>query len=91
VVYRSRTPKRARLMDIEQKLDQWYIELPEELRYETSSKRPVPPPHIMVLHVRYWSAVLLLHRALCVCLSMYPAIPDSVPSSVPRLNRYAIL
>jgi hypothetical protein len=64
VVYRSRTPKRVKLAELEQRLDAWYIELPEELRYESTSKRPVPPPHIMVLHVRYWSAVLLLHRAL---------------------------
>jgi hypothetical protein len=64
VVYVSRTPKRVRLAELEKRLDQWYIDLPEELRYESVGKRAVPPPHIMVLHVRYWSAVLLLHRAL---------------------------
>jgi len=54
-------------------LDKWYIELPEQLRYELgatgryepgATKRPVPPPHILTLHMQYWCAVLLLHRPL---------------------------
>jgi hypothetical protein len=54
------------LADIEARLDQWFIRLPEELRYETSSRRQVPPPHILLLHIRYWGNVLLLNRALYV-------------------------
>jgi hypothetical protein len=55
---------RATLTSLEERLDQWYIELPEGLRYERTSERTVPPPHILVLHIRYWNTVLLLHRAL---------------------------
>lgn len=59
-----REPKRARLAELETALDQWYIDLPETLRFDSASKRATPPPHVLLLHVRYWSAVLLLHRAL---------------------------
>lgn len=46
-------------------LDKWYIELPEHLRYDPgSTKQPIPPPHILTLHMQYWCAVLLLHRPL---------------------------
>jgi hypothetical protein len=54
------------LADLEARLDQWFIGLPEELRYETSSRRQVPPPHILLLHIRYWGSVLILNRALYV-------------------------
>lgn len=60
--------KQAMLADLESRLDQWYITLPEELQYDGSSKRYTPPPQILFLHVRYWGAVLLLHRALWVFL-----------------------
>ena len=56
--------KQAVLADLDNRLSQWYITLPEDLQYEASSKRRTPPPQILFLHVRYWSAVLLLHRAL---------------------------
>lgn len=49
--------------NLETSLDQWYIDLPEELRVDTKSNRSSPPPHILTLHIRYWGAVLLLHRA----------------------------
>jgi hypothetical protein len=55
--------RRLELPKLETKLDQWYIDLPEPLRFDTTSKRAAPPPNILLLHVRYWSAVLLLHRA----------------------------
>jgi hypothetical protein len=48
-------------------LDKWYIDLPEHLRHESGpSKLPVPPPHILTLHMQYWCTVLLLHRPLYV-------------------------
>ncbi|KAF8899084.1 fungal-specific transcription factor domain-containing protein [Infundibulicybe gibba] len=57
--------RRAVLSDLEMQLDQWYLGLPESLRYDpVVNKRSVPPPHILFLHIRYWGAVLLLHRAL---------------------------
>jgi len=49
--------------DLESRLDQWYIGLPESLCYDSGSRRIVPPPHILFLHIRYWGCVLLLHRA----------------------------
>ncbi|KAF9469792.1 fungal-specific transcription factor domain-containing protein [Collybia nuda] len=55
--------KRALLAELETRLDQWFISLPEELRYETTSRRPLPPPQTLFLHIRYRGAVLLLHRA----------------------------
>lgn len=60
----ERSSRHTMLTTLETRLDQWYIELPEGLRYDTTSKRIVPPPHILVLHIRYWASVLLLHRAL---------------------------
>ncbi|KAF6766696.1 fungal-specific transcription factor domain-containing protein [Ephemerocybe angulata] len=50
--------------DLESRLDQWYITLPEHLRYESAGRRATPPPQVLFLHIRYWGAVLLLHRAL---------------------------
>lgn len=60
----GRCSRAKRLADLESRLDQWYIDLPDGLRYDTASKRAVPPPHILFLHIKYWGAVLLLHRAL---------------------------
>ncbi|PPQ72267.1 hypothetical protein CVT24_004684 [Panaeolus cyanescens] len=56
--------RKSLLPGLESRLDQWYITLPEELRYEAPNKRYTPPPQILLLHLRYWGAVLLLHRAL---------------------------
>lgn len=55
--------RRSLSADLEARLDQWFIRLPEELRYETTSRRQVPPPHILFLHIRYWGTVLILNRA----------------------------
>ena len=60
----SSSLRQAILADLDSRLDQWYITLPEDLQYDASNKRRTPPPQIVFLHVRYWSAVLLLHRAL---------------------------
>ena len=62
--------RQSLLPDLESRLDQWYITLPDELRYDASNKKQVPPPQILFLHVRYWGAVLLLHRALYVTFYM---------------------
>lgn len=60
--------RRAFYTEIESRLDQWYIGLPESIRFETTSRRSAPPPHILFLHIKYWGAVLLLNRALWVRL-----------------------
>ncbi|KAL1671763.1 fungal-specific transcription factor domain-containing protein [Schizophyllum commune] len=57
--------KHARLVDIKNALCQWYLDLPDNLQLDlASSTRPTPPPHVLILHVHYWGAVLLLHREL---------------------------
>ncbi|TFY53230.1 hypothetical protein EVG20_g10211 [Dentipellis fragilis] len=55
--------KRAALVELEGRLDKWLLELPESLSFDASSKRTTPPPNILVMHMTYWNAVLLLHRA----------------------------
>ncbi|KAJ2921023.1 hypothetical protein H1R20_g16074, partial [Candolleomyces eurysporus] len=55
--------RQALLSDLESRLDQWYITLPEHLRYDSVGKRLAPPPGVLFLHIRYWGAVLLLYRA----------------------------
>jgi len=59
----GRSSRTKSLADLESRLDQWYIDLPDGLRCDTTSKRVIPPPHILFLHIKYWGAVLLLHRA----------------------------
>lgn len=59
----NRGSKQAIVADLESRLDQWYITLPEQLQYQAVNKRQIPPPQILLLHIRYWGAVLLLHRA----------------------------
>jgi len=59
----GRGSRRAVLHGLESRLDQWYIDLPDELRYDPASKRNIPLPAVLFIHIQYWSAVLLLHRA----------------------------
>lgn len=54
------------LSELESRLDLFYVGLPDTLRCDTITKRVVPPPHILFLHMKYWGIVLLLHRALSV-------------------------
>ncbi|KIJ66200.1 hypothetical protein HYDPIDRAFT_26571 [Hydnomerulius pinastri MD-312] len=58
-----RGSRRAVLSSLEARLDQWYLELPDDLRYDPASKRNTPLPPVLYIHIKYWSAVLLLHRA----------------------------
>ncbi|KAG2045142.1 fungal-specific transcription factor domain-containing protein [Suillus americanus] len=58
-----RGSRRAVLNSLESRLDQWYIDLPDNLRYDPASKRNTPPLAVLFIHIQYWSAVLLLHRA----------------------------
>lgn len=56
---------------LEAQLDKWYNALPDHLRYEPASRRPLPAPHIIMLHLDYWCTVLLLHRPLSVGLVLH--------------------
>ncbi|KAL1740837.1 fungal-specific transcription factor domain-containing protein [Schizophyllum fasciatum] len=67
-IYPVRDPpsatKRACLEELENALHRWYLDIPDNLQFDlASATRPIPPPHVLILHVRYWGAVLLLHRA----------------------------
>ncbi|KAF9074901.1 fungal-specific transcription factor domain-containing protein [Rhodocollybia butyracea] len=57
------TPRRTLFHTFEMQLDQWYLNLPDGLRYDVASKRNVPPPQVLLVHIRYWGTVLLLNRA----------------------------
>ncbi|KAG9222442.1 hypothetical protein CCMSSC00406_0002777 [Pleurotus cornucopiae] len=71
-VYPVRTgPQMDAHSGLEARLAQWYLQLPQPLRYDPSNKRITQPPHIITLHVRYWGAVLLLQRAFIPNWSTY--------------------
>ncbi|TFK49983.1 hypothetical protein OE88DRAFT_1736281 [Heliocybe sulcata] len=65
--------KRASLTQLQSNLSQWYNELPQSLRYEKSKP---PAPHVFLLNVQYWSAILLLNRA-CLPSRMERKAPTS--------------
>ncbi|KIJ26971.1 hypothetical protein M422DRAFT_71763 [Sphaerobolus stellatus SS14] len=48
-------------LEMDQKLQRWYIELPEALRVRSTM---VAPPQILCLHMHYWCTALLIHRSL---------------------------
>lgn len=52
------------MSESEAQLDQWYLSLPDYLRYDPGNRRTPPSPQILFLHIRYWGCVLLLYRAL---------------------------
>ena len=52
--------------ELESRLNKWIIELPHDLRYSSNDRHAIVLPHILMLHIEYNAAVLLLHRALCV-------------------------
>lgn len=59
--------------ELEKRLDKWYLDLPEFLRYDPSVRKlPIPPPHVMTLVMNYWTTVLLLHRPLYVFAFLTP-------------------
>ncbi|TFK47868.1 hypothetical protein OE88DRAFT_1728269, partial [Heliocybe sulcata] len=45
-------------------LHQWYSSLPLGLQYSSSAALSNAPPHVVTLHVNYWYAMLMVHRAL---------------------------
>ena len=60
----SRHGEAARLEEL---LDKWLLALPDHLKLDINSIKNGAPPsasHILILHMQYWNAVLLLHRPL---------------------------
>ncbi|KIY49708.1 hypothetical protein FISHEDRAFT_72344 [Fistulina hepatica ATCC 64428] len=51
------------VMHLESLLEKWLSNLPPHLRREPGQPHQIVPlPHVLVLHMQYWCAVLLLHR-----------------------------
>ena len=64
VKYHEDQPRRQALEDLETRLQQWVINLPDALQYYEGGNKPTPPPHVLIMHMEYHLAVLLLHRSL---------------------------
>ncbi|KAM0754933.1 hypothetical protein T439DRAFT_377335 [Meredithblackwellia eburnea MCA 4105] len=58
---------------LDQSLASWYLALPPHLAYNPAGKK-VPPPHVLSLHLQFYSALILLHR---------PFIPGQNSASSP--------
>lgn len=48
------------------RLNKWLGKLNDDLRCDLSQDKPVPKPCVLILHLWYWSAVVLVNRDLCV-------------------------
>ncbi|KAI0778344.1 fungal-specific transcription factor domain-containing protein [Trametes elegans] len=59
----SETPRRVLFEQLETRLNKWLIDLPEHLRFSANDKHAHTLPHILMLHIEYQAALLLLHRA----------------------------
>ncbi|GAA5858288.1 hypothetical protein JCM1840_001131 [Sporobolomyces johnsonii] len=46
---------------LDQSLASWYLALPPHLAYNPAAKK-VPAPHILALHLQFYSSLILLHR-----------------------------
>ncbi|KAI0652011.1 fungal-specific transcription factor domain-containing protein [Trametes meyenii] len=71
----SDTPRSFLFEQLETRLAKWLISLPEHLRYSSNDKNANPLPHILMLHIEYQAAVLLLHRAFLPPHSEGPTNP----------------
>ncbi|KIL66147.1 hypothetical protein M378DRAFT_75687 [Amanita muscaria Koide BX008] len=63
---RPQVSRQTVLPKLEGLLGKWYLELPEHLQFDpscTSTRQKTVLPHVLTLHLQYWCAVLLLHRA----------------------------
>ncbi|GAA5843186.1 hypothetical protein JCM11251_001678 [Rhodosporidiobolus azoricus] len=46
---------------LDQSLASWYLALPPHLQYNPAGTK-IPPPHILSLHLQFYSSLILLHR-----------------------------
>ncbi|KZT04585.1 uncharacterized protein LAESUDRAFT_715402 [Laetiporus sulphureus 93-53] len=58
----STLPRRQIMEELHTRLMNWSINLPEPLKFSSTSKKPCPAPHILTLHCQYWAVMLYLHR-----------------------------
>ncbi|KAI0801106.1 fungal-specific transcription factor domain-containing protein [Fomes fomentarius] len=59
----TETPRRVLFEQLERRLSKWMIDLPDHLRYHPNDKHATLLPHVLMLHIEYHAAELLLHRA----------------------------
>lgn len=57
------TSRRVLFDELESRLNKWLNELPHDLRCSLTDRYTTVLPHILMLHIEYNAAVLLLHRA----------------------------
>jgi hypothetical protein len=64
--------KRLSYYLLEERLDKFYLEIPEHLQIRVVGDGMIPdptsspPPHFFALHLMYWCSAILLHRPLYV-------------------------
>lgn len=49
---------------LDARLTGWYTSLPASLLYHAPAQLATAPPHVIILHIEYWYAVMILHRAI---------------------------
>ncbi|PCH40783.1 hypothetical protein WOLCODRAFT_162542 [Wolfiporia cocos MD-104 SS10] len=54
----------GRTLNLDHRLSQWRCSLPAALQLDLTGISVLPPPCVLELHIQYWWAVILLHRAL---------------------------
>ncbi|RPD55889.1 hypothetical protein L227DRAFT_603343 [Lentinus tigrinus ALCF2SS1-6] len=79
----SDTPRRKLFEQLETRLSKWVIDLPEHLRFSANDKNASVLPHILMLHIEYQAAVLLLHRAFLPPYDGHSPLPQGVPQPDP--------
>ncbi|KAE8363457.1 PrpF protein-domain-containing protein [Aspergillus caelatus] len=66
------------LDELQLRLDQWQVGLPEHLRFDPGKAHSVafPPPHVSSLHAMHNSLVILLHRPFVADGHLYSTSPS---------------
>lgn len=59
----SSSVRQAAYVELERELDQWYLNLPSELKYQAPYQYNGLLPNAVYLNINYWGTVLLLNRA----------------------------
>ncbi|TFK94392.1 hypothetical protein K466DRAFT_476476 [Polyporus arcularius HHB13444] len=79
----SDVPRRKLFELLETRLSKWTIDLPEHLRFSANDKHASVLPHVMMLHIEYQAAVLLLHRAFLPPYDENSPLPQGNPQADP--------
>ncbi|KZT34004.1 hypothetical protein SISSUDRAFT_1053457 [Sistotremastrum suecicum HHB10207 ss-3] len=60
-IERLKTDKETR-QELVQNLQSWLNDLPEDLQVQNVQRMYEVPPHFLMLHLQYWTAMILIHR-----------------------------